>query len=255
MRPHSVAAVIAAGGRGERFNGAGAVAKQFLLLAGKPIYLWSLETLCTHRQIDQVVVVGLASMLDQINLDVQKYCAPFLHKILVTAGGARRQDSVHLGLEALAKQSSIPKHVLVHDAARPFISTKDIDQILETLSTCKGCTLAVPASDTIKRVRDNMIVETIERSELYMVQTPQAFEFSILLEVHRQAQKDKCQVTDDVALLENIDVPVKIVIGSTGNFKITSRDDLRLAEAVVACQLAAHNHSAEHGHYRQGTGY
>jgi 2-C-methyl-D-erythritol 4-phosphate cytidylyltransferase len=238
LRParDSVVAVLAAGGRGERLSRADGVSKQFLLLDGKPIYLWSLETLCRHPRIDKVVVVSLTQMVQKVEEDIQKYFAPLAHKMLVTAGGVSRQESVFRGLEVLAKQTPAPDYVLVHDAARPFISSSDIDQLLETLMTCKGCSLAIPASDTIKRACDNMIIETIERNELYMVQTPQAADFNTLLQAHRQARQYDWQVTDDIALLEKIEVPVKIVLGSSRNFKITNEDDLCLAEALMQGQ-------------------
>ncbi len=233
MTRDKVAAVLAAGGRGARLSRADGAAKQFLLLDGKPIYLWSLETLCRHPRIDKVVVVSLAQMVQKVEEDIERYFTPLAHKVQVTAGGVSRQDSVFRGLEVLTKQAPAPDYVLVHDAARPFISISDIDQLLETLKSCKGCTLAIPASDTIKRASDNLIVETIERNELYMVQTPQAADFSTLLEAHRQARQHNWQVTDDIALLERLGVPVKIVLGSRANFKITNEDDLCLAEALM----------------------
>jgi 2-C-methyl-D-erythritol 4-phosphate cytidylyltransferase len=234
-----MAAVLAAGGLGERLNRGNGLAKQFILLAGKPIYLWSLERLCAHPKISKVVVVSLKHMLGQVEDDIQKHCAAFMHKILVTEGGASRQNSVRLGLEILEIQDSPPEHVLIHDAARPFFASGAIDEILKTLQSCKGCTLAVPVSDTVKRGFDNVIVETIERTELFFVQTPQAAEFRLLLKAHRQAQEEKWQVTDDIGLLEKIGIPVKMVLGSSRNFKITNEDDLYLAEALVSRTLAA----------------
>ncbi len=227
-----VAAVLAAGGKGERLSAGAGVPKQFLLLGGKPIYIWSLETLGKHPKIDQIVVVALSQMLGRVQGDIEKYCAPFFDKILVIEGGNSRQASVHCGLDLLARQTKPPTHVLVHDAARPFVSQSDINQVLVALKSCQGCTLAVPVSDTVKRCRDDAIIETVARDELYMVQTPQAADFRILLEAHGQAENAGWQVTDDIALLEKVGVLVKIVLGSRLNFKITNADDLRLAETI-----------------------
>jgi 2-C-methyl-D-erythritol 4-phosphate cytidylyltransferase len=233
QRQESVAAVVAAGGRGTRFS-EGGLPKQYLSLADKPIFIHSVETFAMHPGISKLMIVAGEEMHARVKAELRIYLPNRADDILLAKGGDTRQESVHSALEQLATLPQPPKYVLIHDAARPFISKEDIDRLLDVLGMHKFCTLAVPVSDTIKRVKKDVIVETVDRSELYAMQTPQASDFQTLLDAHRQAKADGFATTDDVALLERQKISVMVVPGSTTNFKITNPHDIWLAQALAA---------------------
>jgi 2-C-methyl-D-erythritol 4-phosphate cytidylyltransferase / 2-C-methyl-D-erythritol 2,4-cyclodiphosphate synthase len=147
-------------------------------------------------------------------------------------GGATRQDSVRAGLEALAPHA--PDIVLVHDAARPFIPPGTIPALLAALQQVPGAIPALPVADTLKRVRQGIITETVPRDGLYRAQTPQAFHFRALLEAHRSAPPG---ATDDAALLEAAGESVAIVPGAPENIKLTYPEDLARLERIMAPTL------------------
>jgi 2-C-methyl-D-erythritol 4-phosphate cytidylyltransferase len=153
-------------------------------------------------------------------------------KIDVVTGGATRQNSVFLALDHL-KAKDIYKYVLVHDAARPFLSAQVVTDIIETVTTKGACTTGTPVSDTLKKVENGLIIETVDRADLYAVQTPQAAPFETLLTCHEQAHKLGISVTDDAAILEHFGHKVLILPGQNNNIKITVAEDLR------ACELLA----------------
>ncbi len=230
-----IAAVLPAAGAGERFKHAPTDApKQFIGLDGRPIYLWSLTTLAAHKKIDVIVVV-----VPQLSLDaVQSEIAQILptdqsEKIIVTAGGPTRQNSVHNGLERLGGLSTAPTYVMVHDAARPLLTAKLIDQVIESVTTNGACTVAMPVTDTIKKMKNNVVGETLDRSELVQIQTPQAARFEWLLQAHRKAAAENFGTTDDSTILEHSGHKVHIVMGSPYNLKITNPEDLYLCQSLA----------------------
>jgi 2-C-methyl-D-erythritol 4-phosphate cytidylyltransferase len=150
----------------------------------------------------------------------------------VVAGGASRQESVSAGLAAVPAGTQI---VLCHDAARPFASPELFDRVAAALDgDVRGAIPIVASPDTVKRVRDGLVVETLPRDELVLVQTPQAFDIRVLREVHERALREGLRVNDDAGLLEAAGFPVAAVEGEAMNFKITSEADLRRAEWLVA---------------------
>src|SRR5277367_2024738 len=207
--------------------------KQFLELGGKPMYSWSLKTLVDHPAIDEVVLVARADMHNVIQSQLPHLLSPS-DRILIASGGKSRQQSVYAGLEALNRRLNRPTHVLIHDAARPFLEKEQLDRFLIVLTERGPCACAMPVSDTIKRVSDDVIVETLDRKELYAMQTPQGAPFDLLLEAHRRARKERYDATDDVALLERIQISVTIVQGSATNLKVTNPEDMLIAEALTA---------------------
>ena len=146
-------------------------------------------------------------------------------------GGAERQQSVFNGLKHV--EADI---VLVHDGARPFIQEELIHQLTEAASLHAGAIVAVPVKDTIKKVQDRSVVETVERSSLWAVQTPQAFRVSILYKAHQEAENDQFLGTDDASLLERMGEQVVIIEGDYDNIKITTQEDLYFAEAILKKQ-------------------
>ncbi len=215
------AAILVAAGTGSRFGAE--TPKQVLCLAGKPVMRHCAETLA--REVDLLLPVGDA---DPINaaLAGMKHMPP-------VPGGATRQDSVRLGLEALVAHA--PDIVLVHDAARPVIPADTIPALLAALETRPGAIPALPVADTLKRAENGQITATVSRDGLYRAQTPQAFRFPALLAAHRAATG--VAATDDASILEAAGDTVAIVPGSEDNIKLTYAEDLPRLERIMSAHL------------------
>jgi 2-C-methyl-D-erythritol 4-phosphate cytidylyltransferase/2-C-methyl-D-erythritol 2,4-cyclodiphosphate synthase len=226
----TTAALIVAAGRGSRAGGD--KPKQYQLLGGKPLLRYSLETLLGHGAVARVAVVihpdDSAAYTEAVG-DLARHprLAP------PCPGGAARQDSVRLGLEALAAEK--PAHVLIHDAARPFLGQKQVDRLIDMLAQAPGAVLAVPVVDTLKRDDGGYARSGVERQGLWRVQTPQAFRFADILTAHRQCAG--LAMTDDAAVAERAGLAVKLVPGSEENFKVTEPDDFARAERQLMQQL------------------
>ena len=218
------AALILAGGAGTRFGGN--VPKQYELVAGKPMLRHAMETFCQHPRIDPVRAV----IADN---DMQRYAAATngLPVSEPVAGGTTRQKSALAGLESLAGDP--PELVLIHDAARPFVDRPIIDRIIDALETAPAALPALAIDDTLKRADGDpsRVVGTMPRANLRRAQTPQGFRFADLLAAHRDAAG--IDLTDDAAVAERAGLEVALVAGSVYNFKITTRDDLALAERIM----------------------
>jgi len=199
------AAVIVAAGSGTRFGRS----KHDLVLRGTPLWQRCVDTF-TEAGIDEIIVVG----------DVPGGIP----------GGTRRRDSVLLGLEAIPVA---PDWVLIHDAARPLVSTNLIHSVIDASieSGADGVIPVVPVTDTVKRIEGHHVVATVERVGLVVVQTPQAFRFETLVAVHRTATG--ADATDDAALVELEGGSVVVVEGERSNMKITYRGDLAVAESIL----------------------
>lgn len=230
---NNVAAILVAAGAGQRLASAGeSQPKQFMDFRGQPLFMWPLEMLVQHPRIENIIVVTVPDKVLVVEKAISE--AELSKKVRVIGGGATRQESVWCGLRAVAKEKDIDESlVLVHDAARPFLTTEIIDATIAGAEECGACTAAIPVSDTIKSVRSGIIESTLDRTHLISVQTPQAGRLDWLLEAHERARKKGLAATDDAALLEAIGHKVKVVPGSSCNLKVTSRDDLILAEALA----------------------
>lgn len=240
-RLRRVAAVLVAGGRGLRFDEAGCegkssnagTAKQYLDLAGRPVYAWSLSALARHDQIETIALVVEDSLVESVSADAPGYIPGHESKLSVTAGGASRQESVFRGLELLEKKSGDGiEAVIVHDAARPFLSRRLIDDVINGIEAGQACTAGLPVSDTVKRIRNGTVSETIDREGLYTVQTPQGAELDALISAHRKAREENWSTTDDAGIMERWGAEVVIVQGSAWNFKVTTKEDLDLLKAL-----------------------
>lgn len=144
-------------------------------------------------------------------------------RVKFVLGGNERQDSVYNGLQVVTKD-----YVLIHDGARPFIRQESINDILSCLEDNDACLLMVPCKDTIKRVVDGKVVETLNRNELMQAQTPQAFKTEIIKKAYQQGIDENYQATDDAQMIEKYtNINVKVVVGDYNNIKITTKDDLR----------------------------
>lgn len=224
----TVAAVLVAGGSGSRFGNN--KPKQFLILNAYEMYIWPLSVLYKDGGIKHIVVTMPADFVVPGRRRISQIFPG--DKIDVVTGGATRQNSVFLALDHL-KAKDIYKYVLVHDAARPFLTAKVVSDTIHTVTTKGACTVGTPVSDTLKMVEDGLIIETVDRSNLYAVQTPQAAPFETLLTCHEQAQKLGVSVTDDAAILEHFGHKVLILPGQNNNIKITVAEDLRAGELLA----------------------
>ena len=220
--------VIVAAGQGTRL-GAG-VPKQYLPLGGVPMLLRALRPFTSHPEVAHTVVVLPAA--DAAHPPA--WLAEVLGGTLsVTGGGAERRDSVACGLAALPAACAV---VLVHDAARPFVDQAIISAVAAVARTGEGAVPAIPVGDTLKQVaagEGGRILRTVPRDGLFRAQTPQGFPRRVLQEAHARAPRGGGAATDDALLVEQAGVPVRVVPGSARNFKITTEDDLRIAERLL----------------------
>jgi 2-C-methyl-D-erythritol 4-phosphate cytidylyltransferase len=226
--PEKAVAVIPAGGSGKRMGGT--LSKQYVLLAGKPILAHTLERFQESGAVSAVILVvpaeDVASVRQAI---VERYG---LTKVkAVVPGGAQRQDSVRNGLDAAGEGYDI---VLIHDGVRPFISDGLIADAVREAETFGAVTVGCPAKDTMKNVSAAGFVQsTLPRDSIWTIQTPQAFRTGIIVKAHRQAAEDGYYGTDDASLVERMGLPVKVLAGSYDNIKITTKEDLALAERIM----------------------
>lgn len=227
-------ALLLAAGSGTRLSAcSGGSPKQFLDYKGAPLYWQSALTMGHCARVGGIVFVFPADRLDAETARLRRLDADHALGLpwAAAAGGDRRQDSVRLGLAALPVHCS---GVLVHDAARPFASASLLARLCRALEqgSAPGVIPAVPVTDTIKMVEENMVRHTPPRDALRAVQTPQAFRREVLLQCHARAQAEAWTVTDDAALLERCGHAVAVVEGEAGNIKITVPEDLRMLEIL-----------------------
>ncbi|KQL52098.1 2-C-methyl-D-erythritol 4-phosphate cytidylyltransferase [Heyndrickxia shackletonii] len=217
--------IIPAAGQGKRM-GAGKN-KLFLHLNGKPIISHTLKVFLDDEKCSGIILAIQPDDEDFFKKLLNTYSTT--KKIHLVFGGAERQYSVFNGLKVI-KDSNI---ILVHDGARPFIRHEVIHQLAKAAHEKGAAIAAVPVKDTIKKVQDFQVVETIERTSLWQVQTPQAFRFSLLWEAHHQALQENFLGTDEASLVERLQYPVQIVTADYDNIKLTTPEDLYIAEAIL----------------------
>lgn len=231
-----VVAIIAAAGEGSRFSSdiSKENPKQCRMLLEHPLYMWSVQEFISSAYINSIILIGneyiLSSMKEQINsLSSDK-------RIDVICGGTTRQESVFLGLKHCLNYSPRPTHALIHDAARPLITKRDIDSMAREVIESGAATMASVVPDTVKRVDKETlyIKETLNRDELYLAQTPQGGKIDWLLEAHQLLVSTGKEVTDDAACLEHAGHRVKVVPGSRFNIKVTHSEDLEICRYILS---------------------
>ncbi len=223
-----VFAVIPAAGSGTRIGGK--VKKQFLPLRGKPIVIHTLQRFEHCSDVDEVVVAVPESDIVEIETLLSRYRIHKVSKAIV--GGKKRQDSVYNALQRIAPGDE--DVILVHDAVRPFIDPKSISQVVKACKEFDAAVVAVQPKDTIRRsAGGGFFDQTLDRTALWLVQTPQAFKARILQRAHEQARAEKFYSTDEAALVERLGVKARIVEGSYDNIKITTHEDLELGELIL----------------------
>jgi 2-C-methyl-D-erythritol 4-phosphate cytidylyltransferase len=217
-----VCALVPAGGSGTRLGHH--VPKQFLRVAGVSILVTTVRRLLQHPALSAVIVAAPEAYV----VRTRRLLGPGGRRapITVVAGGATRQESVWRALQAASTTAEI---VLVHDAVRPFITRALLEGVVTAAAEVGAAICALPLTETVKRVRDGFVDDTVDRNGLWSVQTPQAFRVALLREAHDKARRDGIVATDDAMLVERLGHRVRVVPGLPGNVKITTADDLRRA--------------------------
>jgi 2-C-methyl-D-erythritol 4-phosphate cytidylyltransferase/2-C-methyl-D-erythritol 2,4-cyclodiphosphate synthase len=236
-----VTAIIAAGGRGQRFGGG--QLKQLLSVGGRPILERSVTAFLAHPEIDEVVVALPQALADDPPEYLRSAAA-----LRIVGGGDRRQDSVANAFRASSAESDI---IVIHDAARPFASADLISRTIAAAAETGAALAAVQARDTVKRAAGPVVAETLDRSTIFLAQTPQAFRREVLQAALALGERHGIDATDEATLVERGGHQVRLVEGEYANIKITTRDDLPIAEAIARSERGAK--PARTG--RAGTGY
>lgn len=221
-----ISAIVLAGGRGKRMNYH--KSKQFIEIKGKPVLVYTLEKFIYNKSIDEVILVLPEDEVDYCKKEVlQKYS---LKVDRIVIGGKERQDSVFNALEAMEKANI----VLIHDGARPFISEKIIEEGIKYANIYGAAAPGVTPKDTIKiKNEDNISVDTPDRNTLVAVQTPQCFKYDEVYQGHRKIKEENAIVTDDTSVVERYGHKVYLYEGDYTNIKITTPEDLILAERLI----------------------
>ncbi|MGH6792673.1 MAG: bifunctional 2-C-methyl-D-erythritol 4-phosphate cytidylyltransferase/2-C-methyl-D-erythritol 2,4-cyclodiphosphate synthase [Methyloceanibacter sp.] len=241
----SVAALIVAAGRGARAAGESSQPKQYAPVGGLPMLTRAIGAFAAHPRVNDILVVihpDDATLYDAAS-------RPFAERLRTPVpGGARRQDSVRAGLEALSIEA--PASVLIHDAARPFVDADLITRVISSLDAHAGALPCLAVTDTLKRGNEGRITGTLDRDGLWRAQTPQGFRFDAILAAHRAAAQDSTlNFTDDAGVAEWFGLDIALVEGSEHNRKLTSEEDLRIADRLMR------HEGARAGTVRVASGY
>lgn len=243
-------AIIPAAGSGKRLGGP--IAKQFLNVAGVPILIHTLRRFDECTDIGGIVVALQESEIEGFAAQLPAY--QFTKPIRLVTGGAERSDSILNALEAARAWQ--PELVAIHDAVRPFVTPAQISAVLDKAREVGAAILALPATDTIKEVENGLIVTTLDRRRIYRAQTPQAFRYELLAQANERARAEglsSALATDDALLAERLGHPVAIVEGSPNNLKITTPEDLAVAEKLFEQMNIPHS-ALGAPHFRIGLG-
>jgi 2-C-methyl-D-erythritol 4-phosphate cytidylyltransferase len=227
-------AIIVAAGSGTRLGFD--QPKAFVELCGRSLLSYSLRTIAAVSAIEEAVITVPTGMESQARAEV--IAAGLEIPVKLTPGGAERQDSVRIALGLTSAEAEL---VVVHDAARPFATPAMFEAAIAAASRIGGAIVATPLADTLKRVGDGCtILATVPRTSLWQAQTPQAFRRDLLMRAHIRAVRDGVIATDDADLVEQLGATVEVVEGSALNFKVTTAEDLRLAELAAAATRRQH---------------
>lgn len=232
-----ITAIIPAAGLGKRFGEGNN--KTFQTLGGKPIVLWVLEAFESIDAIEEVIPVFKKDDVDEGRDLIERFGISKVKRI--APGGKERQDSVYNGLNLVDKKTTI---VVIHDGVRPLIEKSVVEESINQLSNCDGVVAGVPLKDTIKEVRgqvsgvrcqgkDIVVKKTLNRRVLWAIQTPQVFKYNVLYKAYKKAMDERFCSTDDSAIVERYSGKVKVIMGSYANIKITTPEDLDIAEMLL----------------------
>lgn len=219
----SCGVVIVAAGSASRMGG---IDKVMAPLGGEPMIARTVRAFQDCDAVKKIVVVTREDLI----LPITSLCSGMDKVKAVVAGGSSRQESVHLGLNALSGEVQL---VAVHDGARPLATWQLIDRVIRAANTYGAAAPAIPVKDTIKVVQGGVVKMTPDRSELYAVQTPQVFDFDLLRGALKKVEQEQLQVTDDCSAVEQMGMRVKIVEGDERNLKVTTPMDLKIAQMLL----------------------
>lgn len=222
-------AIVPAGGTGLRMGKS--TPKQFLMLQNKPILIHTLQKLAACSLVDNIILGVPESYIGETEKCLSDWPVQKVQRIV--QGGRERQHTVYNALKVADADASI---LFTHDAVRPMVSVRKIEEVIKKARTEGAAILAVREKCTIKRVISGMVSETVDRSDLWEIQTPQAFRADWLREAYALAERENFAATDDAMLVERMDRPVFVVEGEDRNIKITTPEDLRIAEALFASE-------------------
>jgi 2-C-methyl-D-erythritol 4-phosphate cytidylyltransferase len=216
----------------------GAMPKQFMRVAGKPVLAHTLSALANLPLISIIFLMVAEERLADAAEVVSEWGRQRREsrggpEISITAGGAERADSVYNGLRRLPSECD---WVIIHDAVRPFATPRLIKAALEGALKTGACIAAIPSTDTVKRARDGVVLETLSRDDIWLVQTPQVFRKQIVVNAYQKAISAGWTGTDDASFIERMGVPVSIVRGEPTNIKLTTPDDFQWAEWFLSAQ-------------------
>ncbi len=224
-----IVAIVPAAGIGRRF-GEG-TNKSLVSLGGKPLMLWALETLASLPEIGEIIPVLKEADMDHAVELFERYKIAKVKKI--APGGRERQDSVFHGLNLVEDKGCT---ILIHDGARPLIESRVIQRAVGQLKDCDGVVVGVPVKDTIKEVVEGEVRRTLNRESLWSIQTPQIFRYDTIYGAYERAMRESYYSTDDSALVEKYGGKIKVARGSYRNIKITTPEDLKIAEVFLVCR-------------------
>lgn len=229
IKSNKIFAVLVAGGSGKRLGNS--IPKQYLPILGQEMLLYSLKTLLSHPRVAKVLVVIAKKDLKLYEKALSKLEKNLKTKLLKPAiGGLDRQASVLNGLIAIEKER--PEIVLIHDAARPFLSSTLLDSLIDATNNSNAVIPGLIISDTLKEIKNSSIEKTLNRENIFSVQTPQVFNYKKIFSLHKKyAGKN---FSDDAALFERAYLKVKVLKTSEKNFKITTKEDLKMAELLMS---------------------
>jgi len=227
-----VSAIIVAAGKGIRMKGT--MRKQYLDLSGRPVLAHSIMAFDSCSQVAEIFLVVPKEDIEYCQNKILSLL-DLKNQINLVHGGAKRQDSVYNGLQSIDKDTET---VVIHDGVRPLIHPEELKECILGSKKYGACILGTPASDTLKRVDKSGIIEaTLPRENIWLAQTPQAFQYDLILKAHETARRDGYVGTDDASLVERLGADVKIINGSRFNIKITQKEDLAVAKAVFDAGL------------------
>ena len=221
-------AIIVAAGKGSRMNEK--INKAFLLLGEKPTIYYALNAFENSGLIDEITIVAQKDDFKKIEQINKKYGFGKIKKIV--EGGKERQDSVYNGLISI-KKAKDDDIVLVHNASNPFIKEEEIFSCIKAAKEHGAAVVGFPLKDTIKKIKDDFVDKTIDRENVYQVQTPQGAKYRLFIDAYKNAKIKSIKATDDVSLVEALGKKVKIIPCSYENIKITTKDDLKIAEGIL----------------------
>ncbi len=221
-------AVLLAAGKGSRMNSD--VYKQFLLINQKPVLYYSLQCFETSSLIDDIVLVTGKDMIEQCQRIIEEY--QFTKVSVIVPGGKERYDSVYKGLLSCKDTD----YVFIHDGARPFVTHDILKRCFEAVKLTGACVTGIPSKDTVKLSdEEGFVKDTPDRRNVWIIQTPQVFSYPLITNAHKKIREEGTEgITDDAMIIERVtDVPVKLAEGSYENIKITTPEDIAVAEAFL----------------------